>query len=66
MSTLNILSETCSGTMAEGVSLKVAKARMMPVLLLSLLKFVCKCQCDLITKHGLVTYIIFYFDVKPL
>lgn len=42
MNSPNILSRTCRGTMAEGVSLKVAKARMMQVLFVSLLKFVCK------------------------
>lgn len=42
MNSPNILSQTCRGTMAEGLSLKVAKARMMQVLFVSLLKFVCK------------------------
>ena len=35
MNSPNILSRTCRGTMAEGVSLKVAKARMMQVLFVS-------------------------------
>lgn len=42
MNSPNILSRTCRGTMAEGVSLKVAKARMMQVLFVNLHKFVCK------------------------